>query len=212
MELVKLRQSTKDMELVKLRQSTQELYNDIDSCITDLINARTPEKKDEDGERKALFRMEGLMVATLQQLSCVIDAIPVNDEGPTETVKKYVLQRADGRFWTKKKHPTKSYFEKDLSKAYLFSTEKSAKEHLSRPEMGEMAVKIRPVIATLLANDEPIYIPSVWTEESIKKSPSMYSWASIDDGKYEHGEKYYDADGNEITKEEYEALVRRPTD
>lgn len=125
------------MELVKLRQSTQELYNDIDSCITDLINARTPGKKDEDGERKALFRMEGLMVATLQQLSCIIDALP------TDTV----------------------------------------------------------------------LIPSVWTEESIKKSPSMCSWASIDDdGKYEHGEKYYDADGNEITKEEYEALVRRPTD
>jgi hypothetical protein len=124
------------MELVKLRQSTQELYNDIDSCITDLINARTPGKKDEDGERKALFRMEGLMVAALQQLSCILDALP------TDTV----------------------------------------------------------------------LIPSVWREEDIKKSPSMYSWASIDGVKYEHGEKYYDADGNEITKEEYEALVRRPTD
>lgn len=128
------------MELVKLRQSTQELYNDIDSCITDLINARTPGKKDEDSERRALFRMEGLMVATLQQLSCILDALR-----STEPVK-------------------------------------------------------------------PIFIPSVWREEDIKKSPSMYSWASIDDGKYEHGEKYYDADGNEITKEEYEALVRRPTD
>lgn len=128
------------MELVKLRQSTQELYNDIDSCITDLINTRTPGKKDEDGERRALFRMEGLMVATLQQLSCILDALR-----STEPVK-------------------------------------------------------------------PILIPSVWREEDIKKSPSMYSWASIDGGKYEHGEKYYDADGNEITKEEYEALVRRPTD
>lgn len=124
------------MELVKLRQSTQELYNDIDSCITDLINARTSGKKDEGGERKALFRMEGLMVAALQQLSCILDALP------TDTV----------------------------------------------------------------------LIPSCWTEESIKKSPSKYSWASIDDGKYEHGEKYYDADGNEITKEEYETLVGRPTD
>ena len=84
--------------------------------------------------------MEGLMVATLQQLSCILDALR-----STEPVK-------------------------------------------------------------------PIFIPSVWREEDIKKSPSMYSWASIDDGKYEHGEKYYDADGNEITKEEYEALVRRPTD
>lgn len=130
------------MELVELRQSTQELYNDIDSCITDLINARTPGKKDEDGERKALFRMEGLMVATLQQLSCILDALP----------------------------------------------------------------------------SDVVHIPSVWKEEDIKKSPSTCSWASLgDDGKYEHGEKYYDADGNEITKEEYEALlrralVRRPTD
>jgi hypothetical protein len=120
------------MELVKLRQSTQELYNDIDSCITDLINARIPGKKDEDGERKALFRMEGLMVATLQQLSCIIDALP----------------------------------------------------------------------------SETACIPSVWTNEDIKKSPSKCSFASIgDDGEYAFGEKYYDADMNEITKEEYEALL-----
>lgn len=201
------------MELVKLRQSTQELYNNIDSCIMDLIKARTSETKDEDSERWALFRMEGLMVATLQQLSCILGAIPLNDEKPMETVKKYVLQRADGRFWSKKKHPTKSYFEKDLSNAYLFSTEKSAKEHLCRPEMGEMSVKIRPVMVTLPANDEPICIPSVWREEDMKKLPSMCSWASLgDDGKLEHGDKYYDANGNEITKEEYEALVGQPTD
>lgn len=122
------------MELVRLRQSTQELYNDIDSCIDELLAAR--KAKDEDGEGRALFRMEGLMVATLQQLSCVLDA--------------------------------------------LSSTE--------------------PV--------EPIYIPSVWKEEDIKKSPSTCSWASIgDDGEYAHGEKYYDADGHEITREEYEGLV-----
>ena len=122
----------KDMELVKLRQSTRELYNDIDSCITDLINARIPGKKDEDGERRALFRMEGLMVATLQQLSCILDALP----------------------------------------------------------------------------SDVVHIPSVWREEDIKKSPSTCSWASIgDDGEYAHGEKYYDADGHEISKEEYEGLV-----
>lgn len=137
------------MELVKLRQSTQELYNDIDSCIMDLIKARTSATKDEDNERWALFRMEGLMVATLQQLSCILDAIPLNNEKPMETVKK----------------------------------------------------------------DEPICIPSVWREEDMKKLPSMCSWASLgDDGKIEHGDKYYDANGNEITKEEYEALVGRPTD
>ena len=47
----------------------------------------------------------------------------------------------------------------------------------------------------------------------MKKLPSMCIWASLgDDGKLEHGDKYYDADGNEITKEEYEALVGQPTD
>ena len=47
----------------------------------------------------------------------------------------------------------------------------------------------------------------------MKKLPSMCIWASLgDDGKIEHGDKYYDADGNEITKEEYEALVGQPTD
>lgn len=126
-----------NMELTKLRQSTQELYNDIDSCITDLINARTPGKKDEDGERKALFRMEGLMVATLQQLSCILDVLP------TDTV----------------------------------------------------------------------LIPSCWFEKDIKKSPSKYSWASLgDDGQLESGTVYYDADGHEITKEEYEALLGQTPD
>ena len=123
------------MELVKLRQSTQELYNNIDSCIMDLIKARTSETKDEDSERRALFRMEGLMVTTLQQLSCILDALP----------------------------------------------------------------------------SDVVHIPSVW--RGMKKSSSMCSWTSLgDDGKLEHGDKYYDANGNEITKEEYEALVGQPTD
>ena len=123
------------MELAKLRQSTQELYNDIDSCITDLINART--SSDAGGEGKALFRMEGLMVATLQQLSCIIDVLP------SDVVK----------------------------------------------------------------------VPSCWFEEDIKKSPSMISWASIDDdGQLESGVTYYDGDGHEITQEEYEALLGQTPD
>ena len=136
------------MELVKLRQSTQELYNDIDSCITDLINARTPEKKDEDGERKALFRMEGLMVATLQQLSCLLEWLPNSC-----------------------------------------------------------------ISGQIIPDNEPLFIPTVWTEEGMKKSPSKYSWASLgDDGQLESGTVYYDADGHEITKEEYEALLGQTPD
>lgn len=133
------------MELVKLRQSTQELYNDIDSCITDLINARLP--KDEEAEKKALFRMEGLMVATLQQLACILEWLP------------------------------------------------------------NSCVSTR-----IIPDNEAVFVPTVWTEEDMKKSPSMYSWASVDGDKYEHGEKYFDADMNEITKEEYEALLDQTPD
>ena len=123
------------MELAKIRQSTKKLYDDIDSCITDLLKARLPRDSEEEG--KALFRMEGLMVATLQQLSCILDALP----------------------------------------------------------------------------EQTINIPSAWIEGEIKKTPSKCSWASIgDDNSYEYGEAYYDADGNEITKEEYEALFDQTQD
>ena len=134
------------MELVKLKQSTQELYNDIDSCITDLINARLP--KDEEAEKKALFRMEGLMVATLQQLACILEWLPNSC-----------------------------------------------------------------VSGRIIPDNEAIFIPTVWTEEGMKKSPSRYSWAKIDDdGHLESGVTYYDADGHEITQEEYEALLGQTPD
>ena len=55
----------------KLRETTKELYNDIDDCIGEIIKARL--EHNEENEAKALFHMESLMVATLQQLDCVID-------------------------------------------------------------------------------------------------------------------------------------------
>ena len=58
-----------------------------------------------------------------------------------------------------------------------------------------------------------IYVPSCWWKEDIKKFPSKVSWASPkEDGTYEFGEKYYDADLNEISKEEYEELTKKPGD
>lgn len=53
----------------KLKDSTVELYNEIDECIDNLISAR----KNRKDESEALFKMESLMVATLQQLTCIID-------------------------------------------------------------------------------------------------------------------------------------------
>ena len=128
-------------------------------------------------------------------------------------LKKYVIQRADGQFYWKDKSVSSRWgFDDDFNKAYLFDSEKGAK---SRLDIAGEGAKIRTVTVWLEPepDDNIIYVPSCWREEDIKRTPSMCSWASIgDDGEYRHGEKYYDADGREITKEEYEALVRRPTD
>ena len=48
-----------------------KLYDDIDQCVGDIVHSRL--KKDSQAEGKALFRMEWLMVVTLQDLGCTID-------------------------------------------------------------------------------------------------------------------------------------------
>ena len=48
-----------------------KLHDDIDQCIGDIVDSRL--KKDHHAEGKAIFRMEGLMVVTLQDLECTID-------------------------------------------------------------------------------------------------------------------------------------------
>jgi hypothetical protein len=57
------------IKINNLKDSTIELYNEIDECIDNLISAR----KNRKDESEALFKMESLMVATLQQLTCIID-------------------------------------------------------------------------------------------------------------------------------------------
>lgn len=58
-----------NIKINNLKDSTIELYNEIDECIDNLISAR----KNRKDESEALFKMESLMVATLQQLTCIID-------------------------------------------------------------------------------------------------------------------------------------------
>ena len=48
-----------------------KLYDDIDQCIGDIVHSRL--NKDSQAEGKAIFRMQYLMVATLQGLECTID-------------------------------------------------------------------------------------------------------------------------------------------
>ena len=56
---------------VQLINELGKLYDDIDQCVGDIVNSRL--KKDCQAEGKAIFRMEGLMVATMQVLECTID-------------------------------------------------------------------------------------------------------------------------------------------
>ena len=120
--------------------------------------------------------------------------------------RKYVIQRADGQFYYRKGVSSAWGFTDDFGRASLFESERGAK---SRLDIAGEGARIRRVSVSLLPDpDDIIYIPSVWCEDDIKKSPSKCSWASIDDdGNYSSGSKCYDADGNEITEEEYEALV-----
>ena len=62
----------------RIRKEINILYSDIDACITELLKARTD--KDSESEGKALFKMEGLMVATLQDLSCIEDYLEKQKE------------------------------------------------------------------------------------------------------------------------------------
>lgn len=58
-------------ESEKIKEEIRTLYLEIDLCIWDLLKARA--NKDTEAEGKALFKMEGLMVTTLQYLSCIED-------------------------------------------------------------------------------------------------------------------------------------------
>lgn len=51
--------------------STTILRNDIQKCLSDLIEARM--YQDNIQEEGALFKMESLMVSSAQQLDCIID-------------------------------------------------------------------------------------------------------------------------------------------
>ena len=51
--------------------STILLRNDIQKCLSDLIDARL--NRDRIQEDGALFKLESLMVSTIQEFDCIID-------------------------------------------------------------------------------------------------------------------------------------------
>ena len=72
------------MDIKKVITEIDTLYYEIDKCISDLINARV--RKDDFAEGQALFRMESLMVNTMQLLSVIREPI-ARIEGVMENIK-----------------------------------------------------------------------------------------------------------------------------
>lgn len=84
----------------RIRKEINILYSDIDACITELLKARTD--KDSESEGKALFKMEGLMAATLQDLSCIEDYLEKQKE-PENTSASTMAPSC----WQKEQKPIK---------------------------------------------------------------------------------------------------------
>ena len=59
------------MEKKEIITSTTILRNDIQKCLSDLIDARV--HRDRIQEDGALFKMESLMVSAIQEFDCIID-------------------------------------------------------------------------------------------------------------------------------------------
>ena len=56
-----------------------------------------------------------------------------------------------------------------------------------------------------------VIIPSVWVSDDTKTYPSKCSWCSYDPetGEFLRGDKFFDENMNEITEEEYNALIEK---
>lgn len=67
-----------DYEKKDIIRESKQLYGEINSCITDIVNARIAKNLYNEG--RAIFKMEGLMVATMQHLGCVIDFLEEQKE------------------------------------------------------------------------------------------------------------------------------------
>ena len=55
----------------KAKQELRTLYDEIDECITNIVHSRIHHDKNAEG--LAMFKMESLMVGTLQTISWLIE-------------------------------------------------------------------------------------------------------------------------------------------
>lgn len=134
---------------------SQSLYSDIDCCITELLKARTEHNSENEG--KALFKMESLMVSTLQHLACIIEqpSLPSNID---EAAKKFAYDVC-------KQLPNGT--EKDSIVYYAILAAKAGAEW-----MASQGVSLSHLIAWYIQSvdaHEP-----VWTEEHLEELVKDY--------------------------------------
>ena len=76
----------------------RKLYNDIDSCISDLVVARS--KRDDKGIAAAHWQMETLMVNTQQTISHILDTLELKEViAEQECICNEALNRIIGGSW-----------------------------------------------------------------------------------------------------------------
>lgn len=105
-----------------------KLHDDIDQCIGDIVDSRL--KKDYKAEGKALFRMEGLMVATLQDLGCTIDYLKLkqNEESQYSDFKELKASELTGNF-----KPLDMEIVKTGDKIVIYDINPNKANHLTHP-------------------------------------------------------------------------------
>ena len=92
----------------------RKLYNDIDSCISDLIVARS--KSDDDGIAAAHWQMETLIVDTQQAISRIVNTLEVKEVDLENEIDKELDEEWYGEYINleKFKRTAKHFFELGL--------------------------------------------------------------------------------------------------
>ena len=105
-----------------------KLHDDIDQCIGDIVDSRL--KKDRQAEGKAIFRMEHLMVVTLQDLGCAIDYLgrKQNDELQCSDFKELKASDLTGNF-----KPMDMEIVKTGDKIVIYDVNPNKAKHLTHP-------------------------------------------------------------------------------
>lgn len=105
-----------------------KLYDDIDQCIGDIVDSRI--KKDHQAEGKALFRMEGLMVATVQDLGCTIDYLKLKHNEDVERSDHKILKDSE---LTYNFNPIDAEIVKAGDKIVIYDINPNKANHLTHP-------------------------------------------------------------------------------